>query len=251
MLSWTQHRNGRQHNRSWTPCNSMCNYDAPIPLNVSRTLENIWESIKEGIKAAKALQAGDIRLYWQGSWKSARCWFKCQSAPFERESDFSWASVFSRRSGSVWAGPEPQIPQRSGRVFWLQWKCKTQIHVCLGAGMGLKWRRGKKKQLKTVSLVSRVSWMLSDSIWFSSAVLTACSPPFVHASLTYFPHYSSICCYFACMRCLFLSSSPCDLSTHRRLWRRLLLSARTNPCAQSAELLHWAPHLSCCFWWWV
>lgn len=140
-----QNRNGRQHNRSWTPCNSMCNYDAPIPLNASRTLENIWESIKEGIKAAKALQAGDIRLYWQGSWKSARCCFKCQSVPFERESDFSWASVFSRRSGSVWAGPEPQIPQRSWRVFWQQWKCKTQIHVCLGAGMGLKWRRGGKK----------------------------------------------------------------------------------------------------------
>lgn len=144
MLSWTQQRNGRQHNRSWTQCNSMCNYDPPTPLNVSRTSENIWESIKEGIKAAKALRAGDIRVYWQGSWKSARCCSKCQSAPFEQESDFSWANVFSWRSGSMWAGPEPQIPQRSGRVFWQQWKCKTQIHVCLGAGMGLKRRRGKK-----------------------------------------------------------------------------------------------------------
>lgn len=39
------------HEHSATACVIMI----PPPLNVSRTLENIWKRIKEGIKAAKAL----------------------------------------------------------------------------------------------------------------------------------------------------------------------------------------------------
>lgn len=76
------------------------------------------------------------------------------------------------------------------------------------AGMGLKfYKKTKHQQLKTVSLVSHGGCMLSDAVWFSSALLTACSLPFVRASLTYFHYYSSICHYFACMCCLFLSSA--------------------------------------------
>lgn len=64
------------------------------------------------------------------------------SVLFERDSDFSWASVFSWRSRSVRAGPESQIPQRPRRVLWQQWKCKTQTHMCLDCRDGIK--RGNK-----------------------------------------------------------------------------------------------------------
>ena len=42
------------------------------------------------------------------------------------------------------------------------------------------------------------------------------------------------------------SSSAIPVVLHPR--RLLLSSGRMSPCAQSAEVLHWAPHLYCCYW---
>lgn len=151
------------------------------------------------------------------------------------------------------AGSESQIPQRAGRVFWQQWKRKTQSHPCAFV---------QRLSLETALLVRPHSWTLSISVWFPSAISTVgCllfpSDPHLIYSFVIYPFII----IFACNNHLivFISPASCDLFTHHLpfLFRDsapqwlLLLSGRMSPCAQSAEVLHWAPHRSCCFWCWV
>lgn len=255
MLSRTQQRNGRQHNRSWTQCNSMCNYDPPhthtnTPPNVSRTLENIWKRIKEDIKAAKALWDGDI-LGFIG--KGINSQHIAVSSP--KVCRLNENLIFPERASSA-EGPDPCELAQNPRYRKGPDVCfdnNENVRHKHSAGMGLKLKKAKNKTAENcfISKPWRLDAVGSCLVLISSVDCLLSLLFFVRASLTYFLYYSSICYYFACMCCLFLSSAPCDLCTHRRFWRRLRLSGRTNPCAQSAALLHWAPHLSCCFWWWV
>lgn len=203
--------------------------------------------MKEGVEAAKALWVGGVRSLLAGKIKVGTSLFQVCC--------LSENPIFPEQASSA-EGPDPcelaQNPRyRKGPdVCFDNNENVRHKHTCASvAGTEL---RGEIKQLKTFSLVSHVGWMLSDSVWFSSALLTAC-PPYSFSSSTYFLHYSSICHYFACMCCLFLSSPSCDLSTRRLYWRRRrrLLSGRMNPCAPSAEVLGWAASLPCCLWRWV
>ncbi len=163
--------------------------------------------------------------------------------------------LFSWRTWSMRAGSESQIPQRAGCVFWQQWKRKTQPHMCLCAenvaGSG------------SISEVSQLAAVNVCLVFFSPvSCLLFLSDPFglfIHSVyLLIYIHFMS---WFSCMQlslscfhsfCItwpFYSSSAMfflfyDFASH---WL-LLLSGRMTLCAQSAEVLHWAPHLSCCFW---
>ncbi len=121
------------------------------------------------------------------------------------------------------------------------------------------------------------SWPVNFCLVFISilqrfkALSAACSSTLIY---TWFMHsvyflfvnlylfsFHFIACSFACNyhSVVFTFLASCDLFTHHlsflfydsaSQWL-LLLSGRMSPCAQSAEVLHWASHLSCCFWCWV
>lgn len=123
--------------------------------------------------------------------------------------------------------------------------------------------------LEAALLVRLHSWPPSISVWFPSALtlLAARSCTLIHTWFIHSLHslligLLSSLFHYLCMHLslsLFLLSSCLLSSLHSSSAilvvlhpRRLLRSSgRMSPCAQSAEVLHWAPHLSCCYWCYV
>lgn len=126
--------------------------------------------------------------------------------------------LFSRRSRSMRAGSEPQIPQRAGRLFWQQWRRKTQPHMCLCA----KNIAGNSSISEALQLASVNFCLVFISILHRfKALLAACSSTLIRTRFTPFIFYSSInhlYLYFMSWilhATVFICRAPCDLFTHR------------------------------------